>query len=87
MRKGVASVILLWQFGAVPSAAAQLTQPERERLVAHLEMTATWLRDEVSGLSPAQLDVSPRTRIVDHPRASITSSSSGPSTGRTCRTP
>ena len=55
MRKGVASVILLWQFGAVPSVAAQLTQPERERLVAHLEMTASWLRDEVSGLSPAQL--------------------------------
>jgi hypothetical protein len=55
MRKGVASVILLWQFGTVPSVAAQLTQPERERLVAHLEMTASWLRDEVSGLSPAQL--------------------------------
>jgi hypothetical protein len=55
MRKEVASVILLWQFGTVPSVAAQLTQPERERLVAHLEMTASWLRDEVSGLSPAQL--------------------------------
>jgi hypothetical protein len=35
--------------------AASMTVLERQRLVAHLEMTAAWLPDEVSGLSPAQL--------------------------------
>ena len=37
------------------TAAAPITEVERQRLVAHLEMTASWLSDEVSGLSPAQL--------------------------------
>ncbi len=36
-------------------AAAQMTDLERERLVAHLEMTASWLDDEVSNLSQTQL--------------------------------
>jgi len=36
-------------------AAAQITDLERERLVAHLEMTSSWLEDEVSNLSQAQL--------------------------------
>lgn len=37
-------------------AAAQLTSLERQHLVAHLEMTGSWLIDEVSGLSQGQLD-------------------------------
>jgi DinB family protein len=42
---------------AAPSATTSpLTAIERQRLVAHLEMTERWLLDEVSGLSPAQLD-------------------------------
>jgi hypothetical protein len=32
---------------------------ERQHLVAHLEMTGSWLVDEVSGLSPAQLRFRP----------------------------
>lgn len=40
----------------VSPAAAQMTGLERQRLVAHLEMTAGWLVDEVSGLSQAQLE-------------------------------
>jgi hypothetical protein len=36
-------------------AAPPLTELERQRLVAHLEMTERWLVDELSGLSPAQL--------------------------------
>jgi uncharacterized damage-inducible protein DinB len=36
--------------------AAELTDLERQRLVAHLEMTAGWLQDEVANLSPAQLE-------------------------------
>lgn len=40
----------------MPSAAsAEITPLERQRLVAHLEMTASWLTDEVSGLSQQQL--------------------------------
>jgi hypothetical protein len=35
--------------------AFSLTELERQRLVAHLEVTASWLVDEVSGLTPAQL--------------------------------
>jgi hypothetical protein len=37
------------------AAAAHMTELERQRLVAHLEMTGSWLVDEVSGLSRAQL--------------------------------
>jgi hypothetical protein len=54
MRKVMAGVLLLWQCAAEASAEP-LTTVERQRLVAHLEMTASWLRDEVTGLSPAQL--------------------------------
>jgi DinB superfamily len=40
---------------ASPVAAGSLTTGERQRLVAHLEMTGHWLSTEVDGLSPAQL--------------------------------
>ena len=36
-----------------------MTQAEREHLVAHLEMTQAWLMDEVSALSPTQLNFRP----------------------------
>ncbi len=32
-----------------------MTDVERQRLLSHLEMTSTWLIDEVSALTPAQL--------------------------------
>jgi hypothetical protein len=41
---------------ATAPAVAQMTDLERERLVAHLEMTASWLEDEVSHLSQAQVE-------------------------------
>ena len=37
-------------------ASAQLTDSDRQRLVAHLEMTAGWLADEVVTLSQPQLE-------------------------------
>jgi uncharacterized damage-inducible protein DinB len=49
-----------------------LTQLERQRLVAHLEMTGSWLVDEVSGLSSAQLRFRPSSgswsvlEVVEH---------------------
>jgi hypothetical protein len=39
--------------------AASMSQVERDRLVSHLEMTGSWLADEVSGLSEAQLKFRP----------------------------
>ena len=35
--------------------AGELTPGDRQRLVAHLEMTEAWLMSEVGGLSPSQL--------------------------------
>ena len=43
------------QLSAGIAVAAPLTDRERQRLIAHLDMTASWLTDEVSGLSPDQL--------------------------------
>ena len=37
-------------------AAAPMTKPERQHVVAHLELTESWLGDEVSSLTPAQLN-------------------------------
>jgi hypothetical protein len=54
VRKAIATVVLLGHLSGVVSADP-LTQIERQRLIAHLEMTARWLVDEVSGLSSAQL--------------------------------
>ena len=39
--------------------AAPMTQTEREHVVAHLEMTQSWLTDEVSSLSAGQLNFRP----------------------------
>ena len=61
MRKAIATVMLVGQLSAGVFTAVPLTQRERERLIAHLEMTAGWLFDEVSSLSPAQLNLSPRS--------------------------
>jgi len=49
------AAVLLLALGAGSAVAASLTKLERQRLVAHLEMTESWLVDEVSGLSSAQL--------------------------------
>jgi hypothetical protein len=37
-------------------SAAPMSKADREHVVAHLEMTESWLSDEVSGLSPEQLN-------------------------------
>ena len=57
--KVVAPVLVgLWIFGT-SAQAAPMTKGERQRLVAHLQMTAAWLDDEVAHLSPAQLQYHP----------------------------
>jgi hypothetical protein len=72
MHRLVAIATAVLSLTSTPSAAAPLTDLERQRLIAHLEMTASWLIDEVAGLSPAQLSFrrAPGTwtilEVVDH---------------------
>jgi len=53
-------------------SAAALSPTERQHLVAHLEMTAAWLADEIAGLTPAQIDFHPNldawniAQVVEH---------------------
>lgn len=49
----------LFLAAAISAFANPMTQGEREHLVAHLQMTQSWLIDEVSSLSPAQLNFRP----------------------------
>ena len=64
-------VVMVLMLRAVP-AAAQLTDLERQRLVAHLQMTASWLEDELSGLSSEQVNFRPSPsawttlEVLDH---------------------
>jgi hypothetical protein len=54
MRKQMLAAVFVVAAGAIPTATPPLTDLERQRLVAHMQMTASWLEDEVSGLSAAQ---------------------------------
>jgi hypothetical protein len=40
----------------MPLQAAPMTERDRDRLIAHLQMTTSWLPDEVAHLSQAQLE-------------------------------
>ena len=72
MKPILMAAVLVLAIGAASGRAAPLTPLERQRLVAHLEMTGSWLADEVSGLSPAQLQFrsAPEAwsimQVVDH---------------------
>jgi hypothetical protein len=69
MRAVIATSLTL---AAAVVSAEPLTTIERQRLVAHMEMTARWLEDQVAGLSPAQLTFKPSPtawsilEVVDH---------------------
>jgi hypothetical protein len=54
MSQTVAALVCLL-FAAVPALAGPMTVGERQRLVAHLDMTEAWVDSETLGLSPAQL--------------------------------
>ena len=51
----ITSPLVILTLLAAPALAGPMTAGERQRLVAHLEMTGAWLEDEVTRLSPAQL--------------------------------
>ena len=55
MFRTIVSAALLGLLFTATGIAAPLTEQERQRLIAHLNMTEGWLVDEVSGLSPSQL--------------------------------
>jgi hypothetical protein len=59
MKTMAIAVVFLLAVGASRAAAAPMTRLERQHLVAHLEMTGSWLIDEVTGLTPAQLQFRP----------------------------
>lgn len=54
MSKSLAALVCLL-FAALPALAGPMTIGERQRLVAHLEMTEAWIDSETLGLSDAQL--------------------------------
>jgi hypothetical protein len=72
MRKATAIAALVLVVMTDVPQAGPLTELERQRLIAHSEMTERWLFDEVSGLSPAQLAFRPAPdawsimQVVDH---------------------
>jgi DinB superfamily len=72
MGKATALAALLVLVVSDSPRAGPLTDLERQRLIAHLEMTERWLLDEVSRLSPAQLAFRPAPdawsimQVVDH---------------------
>jgi hypothetical protein len=59
MKPVLVVAMLMFALSTDSAQAASLTPLERQRLVAHLEMTGSWLVDDVSGLSPAQLQFRP----------------------------
>ena len=71
MKRAAALAVLLVVLTA-PLAAGPLTDLERQHLIAHLQMTEQWLRDEVAPLSPAQLAFKPSPeawsimQVLDH---------------------
>ena len=54
MRTLLLAVLLLLP-AASHARAGELTPGDRQRLLAHLDMTAAWLESEVKGLSPSQV--------------------------------
>jgi hypothetical protein len=54
MQKRLAVVLIVFAF-AVPLRAQGLGPGDRQRLLAHLEMTESWLASEIEGLTPEQL--------------------------------
>ena len=68
--RAVAPAVLV--LAASAASAGPMSTLDRQRLVAHLEMTSAWLIDEVSGLSPEQLAFRPAAtswsimEVLDH---------------------
>src|SRR5687768_9845500 len=55
MRKTMILIAVMTVLAMTPMSAGPMTAGERQRLVAHFEMTNAWLESELDGLSKAQL--------------------------------
>lgn len=55
----LSALALVLTLNAVPAGADPMTAGDRQRLVAHLEMTESWLVSELAALSEAQLAFKP----------------------------
>ena len=55
MRQSILSVALAALLSTVSVSAGPMTAGERQRLIAHFDMTSAWLESEVAGLSKAQV--------------------------------
>jgi hypothetical protein len=55
MKQAAAALALVLTYTAHPASAGPMTAGERQRLVAHFEMTEAWLDDEVENLPPGQM--------------------------------
>ena len=72
MSKTFLSMILLSAVLNIDLGAEPISPLERQRLTSHLDMTQRWLIDQVSNLSPAQLNFRPATgswtvlEVLDH---------------------
>ena len=66
------TLVLVTATLASPAAAGPLSDMDRQRLLAHLEMTETWLASELDGLTPGQLTfrMTPEswtiTEVIEH---------------------
>jgi hypothetical protein len=72
MRRAGVVVVAVVTLAAGARGEASMTALERQRLLAHLEVTSAWLIDEVSGLTDAQLAFKPSAdawsiaEVLDH---------------------
>jgi DinB superfamily len=55
MKKAVPLVLVSYLCSQLLSAAS-LNKEDRQHVISHLELTESWLADELAGLSPAQLN-------------------------------
>ena len=72
MTRRAIAVTLVWMALCAVPHAGPLSDRERQRLIAHLDMTEQWLVDEISQLSSAQLAFKPApdqwsiAQVVEH---------------------
>jgi hypothetical protein len=72
MRLRALSCIALFSLALKPAVGAPMTNLERQRLLAHLQMTQSWLADEVAGLTPEQVNFHPASgawsilEVIEH---------------------
>ena len=72
-RRVLAAILpIAFQLASPSATSAEISPLDRQRLIAHLEMTGSWVQDELAGLSPSQLSFRPAPdswsilEVLDH---------------------